>query len=154
MQQLNHYSDGTIKVEDTAVGFSATVASSAVEQLIAALSYARTLPPAGEQPVKSKRGRPTRTAKPAAPKPTAKEEAPQRAPKPTVPPAGQLTETIRTMVKVRAYTVAELIDHPKVLDVCTSDDPKRRRAVVAAALTRMVRADEVVNIGDTFRGKV
>lgn len=147
MQQLSHYSNGVIKVEDTAVGFSATVTAGAVEALVAALTYARTLPPAGEQPTPQVKSRRTRTAPP--PKADAAVTAPREAPVHT----GPLTEVLRGLLKVRAYTVAELLANTKVAAIVTSDDPKRRRAAVAATLTRMVKAGDIINVGDTYKVK-
>lgn len=146
MQQLVHYSNGVIKVEDTAAGFSATVTAGAVEALVAALTYARTLPPSGEQPVPPAKGRQRKASAPkAAPTATAPREAPLN--------TGPLTEVLRGLLKVRAYTVAELLANTKVAAVVTSDDPKRRRAAVAATLTRMVKGGDIVNIGDTYKVK-
>jgi hypothetical protein len=53
----------------------------------------------------------------------------------------------------KSMTVTDILAKPAVVSAISSDDPKRQRATVAAALTRMERAGLVVNIADTYKLK-
>lgn len=165
MQVIKSHTNGMLFVEDTGNGFSCAIHRAKLPMLRAALDYAYTMEPTDEgdvvqEPAPAKRG-PRRGRKvavaveaPAAPVDT---ESPEPMPEPPQPPklpslrsGSNLSSAILTAAK-QDVTLEELATKKSVTSCVASDDPTRIRTVVAAAITKLVKAGQLINTGDAYK---
>lgn len=165
MQVIKSYTNGMLYVEDTGNGFSCAIHRTKLPLLRAALDYAYTMDPIDDEgpvpePGPAKRG-PRRGRKvavaveaPAAPVDT---EAPEPMPEPPQPPklpslrsGSNLSSAILTAAK-QDVTLEDLVGKKAVTSCVASDDPARIRTVVAAAITKLVKAGQLINTGDAYK---
>ena len=166
MQVIKSHTNGMLYVEDTGNGFSCAIHRAKLPLLRAALDYAYTMEPTDEEgavaePAPAKRG-PRRGRKVAAaaadvavaPVDT---EAPAVLPEPPQPPklpslrsGSNLSSAILTAAK-QDVTLEDLVAKKAVTSCVASDDPARIRTVVAAAITKLVKAGQLINTGDAYK---
>ena len=165
MQVIKSYTNGMLFVEDTAYGFTCEIHRDKLPFLRAALDYAFTMDPIDVTDVTSpdvKRG-PRRGRKVAAPvaapvvAPVDTEAGPAEMPAPPQPPklpslrsGSNLSSAIIAAAK-SDVTLDDLINKKAVTSCVASDDPARIRTVVAAAITKLVKAGQLVNTGDAYK---
>jgi len=126
MQQLAHYSDVRIVVKDDASGFSATFSLKACDALLAAIAYARVMPPTAAPPA---RGGATR-ARATAPSP--------------------LRLCLIAALQKGDKTVAQLAGLASVVANIKSTSPTSQRTAVVTVLARLEKDGVVKSKGDAF----
>lgn len=164
MQVIKSHTNGMLYVQDTGNGFSCAIHRSKLPMLRAALDYAYTMEATDEDapveeaaPVKRgpRRGRKVAVQSGAvAPVDT---EAPTVLPEPPQPPklpslrsGSNLSSAILTAAK-QDVTLEDLVGKKAVTSCVASDDPARIRTVVAAAITKLVKAGQLINTGDAYK---
>lgn len=167
MQVIKSHTNGMLYVEDTGNGFSCAIHRAKLPLLRAALDYAYTMEPTDEdvptaEPTPAKRG-PRRGRKVAAgaslevmaaPVDTESSavlpEPPQPPKLPSLRSGSNLSSAILTAAK-QDVTLEELVSKKAVTSCVASDDPTRIRTVVAAAITKLVKAGQLINTGDAYK---
>lgn len=163
MQVIKSHTNGMLYVQDTGNGFSCAIHRAKLPMLRAALDYAYTMEPTDEDlpaeeaaPAKRgpRRGRKVAVEVVAAPVDT---EAPAVLPEPPQPPklpslrsGSNLSSAILTAAK-QDVTLEDLVGKKAVTSCVASDDPARIRTVVAAAITKLVKAGQLINTGDAYK---
>jgi len=163
MQVIKSHTNGMLYVQDTGNGFSCAIHRAKLPMLRAALDYAYTMEPTDEDPPSEeaapakrgpRRGRKVAVEAVAAPVDT---EAPAVLPEPPQPPklpslrsGSNLSSAILTAAK-QDVTLEDLVGKKAVTSCVASDDPARIRTVVAAAITKLVKAGQLINTGDAYK---
>lgn len=166
MQVIKSYTNGMLYVEDTGNGFSCAIHRAKLHMLRAALDYAYTMEPidegdapAEQTPAKRgpRRGRKVAVEAVTMAAPAALESAPEAMPEPPQPPklpslrsGSNLSSAILTAAK-QDVTLEDLVLKKAVTSCVASDDPARIRTVVAAAITKLVKAGQLINTGDAYK---
>lgn len=164
MQVIKSHTNGMLYVEDTGNGFSCAIHRAKLPLLRAALDYAYTMEPTDEdgpvvEAAPAKRGprRGRKVAVEAAPVAPVDTESPEARPEPPQPPklpslrsGSNLSSAILTAAK-QDVTLEDLVAKKAVTSCVASDDPARIRTVVAAAITKLVKAGQLINTGDAYK---
>ena len=164
MQVIKSYTNGMLSVEDTGNGFSCAIHRDKLPLLRAALDYAYTMEPTDEdgpvvEAAPAKRGprRGRKVAVEAAAVAPVDTESPEAMPEPPQPPklpslrsGSNLSSAILTAAK-QDVTLEDLVAKKAVTSCVASDDPARIRTVVAAAITKLVKAGQLINTGDAYK---
>jgi hypothetical protein len=160
MQVIKAYADGILHVQDTTHGFECSIHRNKLPMLRAALDYAYTMDPLDEpSPAAVKRG-PRRGQKVAAPEVqpvdvesvgAAAMPAPPTPPKlPSLRSGSNLSSAILAAAK-QDVTLEDLVSRKAVTSCVASEDPARIRTVVAAAITKLMKAGQLTNTGDSYK---
>jgi hypothetical protein len=160
MQVIKCYADGTLHVKDTTHGFECSIHREKLPMLRAALDYAFTmdhadeLPPPAPAPVKRGPRRGRKVAAPVTPVDTDSASSlpePPLAPKlPSLRSGSNLSSAIMAAAK-QDVTIEELVARTSVTSCVASEDPARIRTVVAAAVTKLLKAGQLTNTGDAYK---
>lgn len=164
MQVIKSHTNGMLYVQDTGNGFSCAIHRAKLPMLRAALDYAYTMDPTdedapAEEPAPVKRGprRGRKVAADVAPAAPVDTEAPAVLPEPPQPPklpslrsGSNLSSAILAAAK-QDVTLEDLVGKKAVTSCVASDDPARIRTVVAAAITKLVKAGQLINTGDAYK---
>ena len=165
MQVIKSHTNGMLYVQDTGNGFTCAIHRAKLPMLRAALDYAYTMEPTDEElPVAeeaapAKRGprRGRKVAVEAGAVVPVDTEAPAVLPEPPQPPklpslrsGSNLSSAILTAAK-QDVTLEDLVGKKAVTSCVASDDPSRIRTVVAAAITKLVKAGQLINTGDAYK---
>jgi len=131
-------------------GFRVVCTEAALPHLQAALDYAARLPESSE-PVP-----PALDHQPSSGHEAQGEGAPPLAE--SLPPVRReaskgkgIMALVRDILSHRMLNITELCVEPKVIAATEGQEPDRRKATVLASLTRLIRANEVINVGDKYK---